>query len=155
MRASAFACIALVLVTGCDREARRLTKPEGAKFDGGNAFEMSEGKRLFRWYNCNGCHAGGGGGMGPALMDDKWLYGYAPEQIFSTIMDGRPNGMPAFRGRIPDDEAWQLVAYVRSMSALTSKIAAPSRGDGLSAGKPESQRETVVPRVEPPLPPRK
>ena len=34
-----------------------------------NAFAVNQGKRLFRWYNCNGCHGQGGGGMGPALMD--------------------------------------------------------------------------------------
>ena len=28
-----------------------------------NAFAVSQGKRLFRWYNCNGCHSAGGGGM--------------------------------------------------------------------------------------------
>ena len=31
-------------------------------------------------------------------MDDKWIYGYEPEQIFATISQGRPNGMPAFGG---------------------------------------------------------
>ena len=31
-----------------------------------NAFAVNQGKRLFRWYNCNGCHAQGGGNMGPA-----------------------------------------------------------------------------------------
>jgi cytochrome c oxidase cbb3-type subunit 3 len=31
-----------------------------------NAFALSEGKRLFSQMNCVGCHAHGGGGMGPA-----------------------------------------------------------------------------------------
>src|SRR3954447_24524193 len=46
-----------------------------------NAFHMNEGKRLFSWFNCSGCHANGGGGMGPALMDDKWIYGSSMESI--------------------------------------------------------------------------
>src|SRR5215217_3392240 len=37
-----------------------------------NAYAISEGQRLFNWYNCSGCHANGGGGMGPPLMDDEW-----------------------------------------------------------------------------------
>jgi cytochrome c oxidase cbb3-type subunit III len=100
-----------------------------------NAYALSEGKRLFSAYNCNGCHSMGGGGMGPALMDEKWLYGSKPEEVFSTIVAGRPNGMPSFRGRVPDFQIWQLAAYVRSMSGQVSKDAAPSRDDHLQ-GKP-------------------
>src|SRR3954453_15148393 len=44
----------------------------------GNAYGMGEGKRLYGAYNCNGCHASGGGGIGPPLMDDKWIYGSSP-----------------------------------------------------------------------------
>src|SRR5690242_11204252 len=40
-----------------------------------NAYAMSQGKQLFSAFNCNGCHANGGGAMGPALMDDVWIYG--------------------------------------------------------------------------------
>lgn len=43
-------------------------------------------KRLFSFYNCNGCHANGGGGIGPALSDDEWIYGFRPAQIFATIV---------------------------------------------------------------------
>ena len=111
-----------------------------------NAFSMSEGKRLYVWFNCVGCHAHGGGGMGPPLKDAKWLYGSEPDQIFATIVEGRPNGMPSFRGKIPDYEVWQLVAYVRSMSGQVSKDAAPGRDDDMNARKPEQATETVQPR---------
>jgi cytochrome c oxidase cbb3-type subunit 3 len=94
-----------------------------------NAYAITEGQRLFGWYNCAGCHANGGGGMGPPLMDDRWIYGSAPENIFLTIVQGRPNGMPAFAGRIPTQQVWQLVAYVRSLSALTPSAARSSRSD--------------------------
>src|SRR5438477_6438488 len=73
-----------------------------------NAYAMSEGKRLYESYNCVGCHAHGGGGMGPALMDDVWIYGSAPEQIHATVLEGRPNGMPAFHGKIADHQVWQI-----------------------------------------------
>src|SRR4051812_29916280 len=58
-----------------------------------NAQALSDGKQLFQKMNCVGCHANGGGGMGPALIDDKWIYGSNPEQIYATITQGRPNGM--------------------------------------------------------------
>jgi cytochrome c oxidase cbb3-type subunit III len=97
-----------------------------------NAWAVSEGKRLFTWYNCSGCHGRGGGGMGPPLMDDKWLYGTEPEQLFTTVAGGRPNGMPAFGARVPELQIWQLVAYVRSLSGGVPKAATPVRGDELS-----------------------
>jgi cytochrome c oxidase cbb3-type subunit 3 len=103
-----------------------------------NAYALSEGKRLFSAYNCNGCHSMGGGGMGPALMDSKWIYGGKPEEIFSTIVAGRPNGMPSFRERIPDFQIWQLAAYVRSMNGQLRKDAAPTRDDHLQGRPPES-----------------
>jgi cytochrome c oxidase cbb3-type subunit 3 len=111
-----------------------------------NAFAVSQGKRLFRWYNCSGCHANGGGNMGPPLMDDKWIYGAEPEQIVATILQGRPNGMPSFAGRIPEEQAWQIAAYVRSMSGQLRTDVAANRGDSLSSGPPESRRDKLEPR---------
>ena len=113
-----------------------------------NAFAVNEGKRLYRWYNCSGCHSNGGGGMGPPLMDEKWLYGHEPRAIYATIVEGRPNGMPAFGGRIPDDQVWQIVAYVRSLSGQLRKDVAPSRADALSAAPPENTREKEKPVPE-------
>src|SRR3954466_15477114 len=52
---------------------------------GTNAFALGEGKRLYDRMNCVGCHFHGGGGIGPALMDDKWIYGSDPAQVFATI----------------------------------------------------------------------
>src|SRR5256885_1788175 len=46
-----------------------------------NAYAIAEGKRLFSAFNCVGCHAHGGGGMGPPLLDDTWIYGERPEQV--------------------------------------------------------------------------
>lgn len=110
-----------------------------------NAFAMNEGKRLFAWFNCSGCHAHGGGGMGPALMDDRWIYGFEPEQIFATIVEGRPNGMPSFGGRIPAYQVWQLAAYVRSISGLASQTAAPGRDDDMQSGPPENTVDRAKP----------
>jgi cytochrome c oxidase cbb3-type subunit 3 len=114
-----------------------------------SAYHMSEGKRLFSWFNCTGCHAHGGGGSGPALMDDAWLYGSSIDSIAASIQDGRPNGMPAFRGKIVDDQIWELAAYVRSMQRGVPKSAAPGRSDHLMAGPAENRR----PRVRPYGPP--
>jgi cytochrome c oxidase cbb3-type subunit III len=111
-----------------------------------NAHAMSEGKRLFSNYNCSGCHANGGGGMGPPLIDDKWIYGSDPDQIFATIIQGRPNGMPSFRGKIPDNQVWQLAAYVRSLGGLAQTDAAPGRDDHMQTKPPENSLEPQTPK---------
>ncbi|HEX8775636.1 MAG TPA: c-type cytochrome [Pyrinomonadaceae bacterium] len=112
-----------------------------------NGPAMSDGKRLYEWFNCVGCHAHGGGGIGPPLIDDQWIYGSEPDQIFATIVEGRPNGMPSFRGKIPDYQVWQLAAYVRSLSGQASKTAANGRDDHMSTKKPEQQTETKEPKA--------
>ena len=104
-----------------------------------NAYSLNEGKRLFDQYNCSGCHAHGGGSIGPALMDAKWIYGSDPANIFQTIVEGRPNGMPSFRQKVPDTQVWQLVGYVRSMSGQLPKDVSPTRDDHMSA-RPSEQR---------------
>jgi cytochrome c oxidase cbb3-type subunit III len=103
-----------------------------------NAQAVQAGKLLFGAYNCSGCHSNGGGGMGPSLMDDEWIYGDRLEQIHATIVEGRPNGMPSWGGKIPDQQIWQLAAYVRSMS-LPATLAAQN-------GPTPSQTPAAVPR---------
>jgi cytochrome c oxidase cbb3-type subunit 3 len=110
-----------------------------------NAWGMAEGKRLFDAYNCSGCHAHGGGGMGPPLMDEKWIYGSRPANIFETIVEGRPNGMPSFRNKIPDSQVWQLVAYVQAMSGQAPIDVLPSRSDHMRYSTPENARRAETP----------
>lgn len=83
----------------------------------GDAHALAEGKRLYNWYNCSGCHFSGGGGIGPPLMDDDWIYGSEPQNILASVLEGRPNGMPSYRGKLPQDHALKIVAYVSSLSA--------------------------------------
>jgi cytochrome c oxidase cbb3-type subunit 3 len=111
-----------------------------------NAYATGEGQRLFTAFNCVGCHAHGGGGMGPALMDDRWIYGSEPQQIFATIVEWRPNGMPSFRGKIPDYQVWQLVAYVRSVGGLGTSGGSPGRSDELSGATPPSSMPAQTPK---------
>jgi cytochrome c oxidase cbb3-type subunit 3 len=156
--------LALAGVAGCEREQRRFSEPSGDALTittplsdikaGGqvqpaaakspydeNAFAISEGQRLFEWFNCSGCHAHGGGALGPALMDDVWIYGSEPDQIYSTIVQGRPNGMPAFGARIPRQQVWQLVAFVRSLSGGLRKDVEPGRTDSMQMRPAPSQTQ--------------
>jgi cytochrome c oxidase cbb3-type subunit III len=141
-------------VLACDREVRNPwpQPPDRGSFLG-NAYQMSEGKLLYSVYNCVGCHAHGGGAIGPALMDARWIYGADPDKIFQSIAEGRPNGMPAFRGKVPDFHLHRLVAYVRSMSGLAGKTVAPARSDHMNVKRAENvmdpQKPTSEARPEP------
>ena len=82
-----------------------------------NPQRIAEGGKLFVAYNCLDCHgAEGSGAMGPSLQDSRWHFGGTPGDVFQSIYEGRPDGMPAWGGRISDDEIWRLVAYVRTLA---------------------------------------
>jgi cytochrome c oxidase cbb3-type subunit 3 len=101
-----------------------------------NAWHVSEGERLYEQFNCVECHAHGGGGIGPALIDEEWIYGSSSPQIVATLIQGRPNGMPSFRNIMTEAQMWQVAAYVRAMGNHVPKDVPPSRGDNLSNTKP-------------------
>jgi len=134
-----------VQISGLNPGANSLPSPPSSNMYQESAYAVSEGQKLFDEYNCSGCHAHGGGGIGPALMDKDWIYGSEPGNVFATIMQGRPNGMPSFRNRIPDYQAWELVAYVRSMSGLLPKGVSPNRPDHMNYKPSESSMPQQTP----------
>lgn len=82
----------------------------------GDSVARQHGRQLFVRYNCSGCHGGrAGGGMGPSLRDQDWIYGRSEAQIFDSIAQGRANGMPAWGTKLPDQQIWELVTYVQSL----------------------------------------
>jgi cytochrome c oxidase cbb3-type subunit 3 len=75
-----------------------------------------QGRQLFEVMNCSGCHGShAGGGMGPSLRDVQWIYGNSDAHIYSSIAQGRANGMPAWETRLPEQAIWQLVSYIRTL----------------------------------------
>jgi cytochrome c len=75
------------------------------------------GANLFSSMNCDGCHGGGAvGWVGPSLVDGRWRYGGADDEIFTSIYYGRPKGMPAYGGVIGTDGVWMLVAYIKAQA---------------------------------------
>ncbi|MFL5486995.1 MAG: c-type cytochrome [Gemmatimonadaceae bacterium] len=166
---------ALILLAGCKDEKRdfREMPPAGSAIGaipgselqpgpamvaestkspyGNNAYALAEGKRLFNQMNCSGCHFQGGGGIGPPLMDDEWIYGSDPSQIFTTIVEGRPNGMPSFKGKLSNQQVWQLVAYVRLLSGLEGTTVSSAREDhmyvspDLQLRSPQKPKNTNTP----------
>jgi cytochrome c oxidase cbb3-type subunit 3 len=150
------ACARLVAVfivigglSGCEREKRDFHTPPAGNPPGDHyqrdAYDVAQGKQLFTFMNCVGCHAHGGGAIGPAFTDRRWIYGGSIQQIYSSIRDGRKNGMPAWKNRLTDQQIWQVAAYVRSIGRYVRKDVAPSRDDAMQYGKAESRRPRTTP----------
>ena len=82
----------------------------------GNAATVAMGAKLFVSYNCIDCHgADGSGAMGPSLADGRWHFGGTNAEVYESIYQGRPEGMPAWGSLLSSDQIWTLVTYVRSL----------------------------------------
>jgi cytochrome c oxidase cbb3-type subunit 3 len=174
-RAEALCALALLACAGgCDREKREYATPDappapradtvrtgelqpgaplaaaddarGRHFEG-NAYHDNQGQQLYKWFNCTGCHANGGGAIGPALMDAQWRYGGRIEQIHASIAQGRPNGMPSFAGKIPDDQIWQIAAYVRTLSGNAPKYVLPGGRQGMAVAPVPARQPELEPHT--------
>jgi mono/diheme cytochrome c family protein len=85
------------------------------------------GRQLFTGMNCSGCHSGyAGGGMGPNLRDSVWIYGSTDADLYATIAEGRPNGMPAWGERLPKQQIWQIIAYLRTLGSDAEPVKPPT-----------------------------
>ena len=126
----------------------------------GNASDPKAGEGLFASMNCDGCHGGGATGWeGPSLVDGRWRYGGADEEVFQSIFYGRPKGMPAYGGVLGADGVWLIVRYLKSQpvpavvpttnyedlakSAPPAPASAPS-----SAGTPSEPEQPADPRAK-------
>jgi mono/diheme cytochrome c family protein len=106
-----------------------------------------EGHKKFMAAGCNGCHGGtGGGGMGPPLTNQVWVYGKDGDTLFRLIALGsdelQKDGyqrkgsenvvgpMPPFGGIVKsNDDVWKIIAWIRSVN--------PSSAEGSSASAAE------------------
>jgi cytochrome c oxidase cbb3-type subunit III len=175
LAASLALALALALaLTACEREQRRFSGPApgaspavlepqsslvpgppplgGSPLDPSlpgyveTAYDISEGRALFKAFNCAGCHAsGGGGGMGLPLIDDGWRYGSAPGDVAVSIVAGRPDGMPSYRGKLAQPQLYQLVAFVRALGGLVRTDAQSARDDHAQRTRSPILRDLAIP----------
>jgi cytochrome c oxidase cbb3-type subunit 3 len=120
------ACGAGLLLCACAPEKRDIaasqpssppTAPDDprAPYYERNAYQVSQGGRLFGWYGCKACHARGAEG-GLDLADGRWRRGGRTGEVYGSIAAGPAHG---YAGRITDEQLWQLTAYVRRMKDLS------------------------------------
>lgn len=91
---------------------------------------MRMGQRLFA-NNCSQCHgsdARGSYGF-PNLTDSEWLYGGSPEQIKTTITNGRNGAMASWLGILGEDGVVDVSNYVISLSGRESNADSAARGE--------------------------
>jgi len=82
----------------------------------GKAEAIAEGQQLYKKFNCYGCHGmQGGGGMGPNLTDETWQTGDGSDlNLMSQVRDGKGQ-MPPFKMMMTDDQAWKVIAFIRTL----------------------------------------
>ena len=88
------------------------------------ATSITAGEAAFKKYCafCHGVDAKGNGPLAPEgsnppdLTDETWTYGSTDGEIFSVIADGLDGSvMIPVRGRMPDDDLWHIINYLRSL----------------------------------------
>lgn len=90
----------------------------------GNPEAIAKGAKLFAG-SCAACHApDGSGGRGPNLVRRAAWHPLTEEGTFDTIRNGVPGAdMPATK--LPDDETWNLVAFVHALTKPASETNVP------------------------------
>jgi mono/diheme cytochrome c family protein len=91
---------------------------------------------LYRQY-CLTCHGADGRGLQmkasmPTLQDftnRAWQEEVSNARMLVSILDGRGTLMPAFRGRVTEEQAQDLVAYVRAFGPAQQRPTEPPSDD--------------------------
>lgn len=85
--------------------------------DAKNAAVVAEGKKVFST-SCASCHGPEGGGIiGPNLVDEYWLHGGKPSEIYKTVAEGvLAKGMPPWSKMLKPDQVKAVVVYITSIA---------------------------------------
>ena len=124
----AFLCLAVMLPLVAQHDNKD-DKPKHPFL--GDPGAIAAGRELFAG-GCAACHgAEGQGGRGPNLRERIYWHPVDEDTLYSVIQKGIPaGGMPA--AQLSEDQTWQVVAFVRSLTAPA--IENPMPGD-LAAGE--------------------
>ncbi len=81
----------------------------------GDAAAIAEGQQVYSQI-CVACHKADASGLvGPSLVDPYWKYGHSDAELFATVMEGRPAGMPAWGAQLGSEKAWRALAYLETL----------------------------------------
>jgi cytochrome c oxidase cbb3-type subunit 3 len=81
----------------------------------GDAAAIAEGGQVFLQI-CAACHKPDATGLvGPSLVDPYWKYGHSDAELFQTVMEGRPAGMPAWGAQLGSEKVWRALAWLETL----------------------------------------
>jgi mono/diheme cytochrome c family protein len=114
--------LAVVAVTASGVRPAAAQKPDAKKLNKfvGDPVAAKQGRSLFLKFGCSGCHGvGGGGGMGPPIIDDTWKYGSDDETLYRLITGQiEESQMPRNFGEVlAEEEVWKILTYIRTQYA--------------------------------------
>jgi len=103
-------------------------------------------RELFQRY-CVKCHGTDGTGslarkLQPAIPDftaASWQARRKDAQLQASILDGKGDDMPSFRGKCKEDQVRDLVAYVRAFAPSKSKPGGEKTQEPISVGEFEKE----------------
>jgi mono/diheme cytochrome c family protein len=96
-----------------------------------NAWAISEGQRLYGWYNCSGCHSRAAAASARRSWTTSGSTAAIPRTSTTRSSRAAPTACPPIGGHIPDDQIWKIAAYVRSLSGLERADTHAPRSDHL------------------------
>lgn len=112
--------IALSVLLSLGSTVRAQGSGDGKNPFTGDTEAIAVGKLIFEATCAGYCHATEGSarqGRCPNLFDCEWKYGSSDSEVFHSVSAGIPRTeMVGFKGKLPDDVLWKIVAYVRSVS---------------------------------------
>ena len=91
-----------------------------------DAAAIADGQQVFTQI-CAACHKPDASGLvGPSLVDPYWKYGHTDAELFQTVMEGRPAGMPAWGAQLGSEKVWRALTYAGALpKADTPGVGAP------------------------------
>lgn len=124
-----FLLLSLFLVSGSVGDAVAEDKNDTNPF-AGDAAAIEDGEALFQAVCTGYCHVTSGTqreAKCPDLFDCEWKNGSSDKEMMQVLLNGVPNTeMAPFKGQLPDEMLWQILAYVRASSTC---------GDGEAGGE--------------------
>jgi cytochrome c oxidase cbb3-type subunit 3 len=99
---------------GARLAAARASLPATNPFRG-DATALADGKLVFEQI-CAACHKPDGSGLvGPSLVDPYWKYGSSDPELFATVSEGRPAGMPGWGVQLGAEKIWKALVYLEQL----------------------------------------
>src|SRR5437899_5890457 len=98
----------------------------------GNADAIRGGMGLYR-ARCADCHGMDARGVRAPDITQVWASGRTDEGLFKTVKEGVPGTEMPANPRVQDAEAWQILAYLRTLAAPAPTD--PPRGNAMNGEK--------------------